>query len=165
MKIVKATPENLPQIMQLVANARQIMRQNGNHTQWTNGYPSEEIILNDIHSEHGFVCVENNEIVGYFCFCKGDNPEPTYKVIENGKWLNNEPYGVVHRLASGGTTRGIAQACFDFCFTQTNNIKVDTNHNNIPMQNFFKKYGFSYCGVIYINDGSPRDAFQMVVTE
>ena len=31
------------------------------------------------------------------------------------------------------------------------------------MQNFFKKYGFTYCGVIYVADGSPRDAFQMVL--
>ena len=164
MKIVKATPEHLPQIMQLVNNARQIMRANGNHTQWINGYPSEEIILSDIRSEHGFLCVENNEIVGYFCFITGNDPEPTYKVIENGNWLNNEPYGVVHRLASGGKAKGVAQACFDYCFTQINNIRVDTNNNNIPMQNFFKKYGFTYCGVIYVNDGSPRDAFQMVVS-
>lgn len=163
MTIEIATPNQLNHIMQVIDDARAIMRKNGNHTQWVNGYPSAEIILNDISLNTGYICLHNNEIVGYFSFLKGNNPESTYQVIENGKWLNNEPYGVIHRLASNGKVKGVAKACFDFCFTQINNIKVDTNNNNTPMQNFFKKYGFTYCGVIYVNDGSPRDAFQMVV--
>mgnify|MGYP001023262533 CR=1 FL=1 len=163
MDIQIATPEHLNKIMQVINDARSIMRENGNHTQWTNGYPSKEIILNDISLNTGYICLHNTEIVGYFSFLKGDNPEPTYNVIDHGKWLNNEPYGVIHRLASNGKVKGVANACFDFCFTQINNIRVDTNNNNLPMQNFFKKYGFTYCGVIYVADGSPRDAFQMDV--
>ncbi len=161
MTIAIAKPEHLNSIMQVINDARKIMRANGNLTQWINGYPSAEVIQNDINQNIGYICLNNTEIVGYFSFLKGDDPEPTYNIIDNGKWLNNEPYGVIHRLASNGTTKGVAQACFDYCFTQINNIRVDTNNNNLPMQNFFKKYGFKYCGVIYVSDGSPRDAFQM----
>ena len=163
MKIRKATTQDLDCIMQVIDAARNLMRTNGNHTQWINGYPSAEVIMNDINQNIGYVCINDTEIVGYFSFLKGDNPETTYNVIDNGKWLNNEPYGVIHRLASNGKVKGVAQACFDYCFKQINNIRVDTNNNNLPMQNFFKKYGFTYCGVIYVADGSPRDAFQMVV--
>lgn len=163
MKIRKATTQDLDCIMQVIDDARKIMRDNDNHTQWINGYPSAEVIMNDINQNIGYVCVDDTEIVGYFSFLKGDNPEPTYNVIDNGKWLNNEPYGVIHRLASNGKAKGVAKACFDYCFTQINNIRVDTNNNNLPMQNFFKKYGFTYCGFIYVADGSPRDAFQMMV--
>ncbi|MDO5635698.1 MAG: GNAT family N-acetyltransferase [Myroides sp.] len=163
MKIRKATTQDLDCIMQVIDAARNLMRTNGNHTQWINGYPSAEVIITDINKNTGYVCVSDTEIVGYFMFLKGNNPEPTYNVIDNGKWLNNELYGVIHRLASNGKTKGIARACFDYCFTQINNIRVDTNNNNLPMQNFFKKYGFTYCGVIYVADGSPRDAFQMVI--
>lgn len=160
MKIEKATAANLNNIMQIIDNARNIMRANGNLTQWINGYPSTEVILKDIDQNMGYICLNDTEIVGYFSFLKGDNPEPTYTLIENGKWINNEPYGVIHRLASTGSVKGVAKACFDYCFTQINNIRVDTNNNNLPMQNFFKKYGFTYCGVIYVTDGSARDAFQ-----
>ncbi len=160
MKICKANPEQLNSIMQVIDDARNIMRTNGNFIQWINGYPSSEVIMNDINQNIGYICLKDSEIVGYFSFLKGDNPEPTYNIIDNGKWLNNEPYGVIHRLASNGKTKGIAKACFDFCFSQINNIRVDTNNNNLPMQNFFKKNGFTYCGVIYVADGTPRDAFQ-----
>lgn len=163
MKIRKATTQDLDCIRQVIDAARNHMRANGNSTQWINGYPSAEVILNDITNKVGYVVDYNNEVVGYFMFLKGNDPEPTYNTIENGKWLNNEPYGVIHRLASNGKIKGVAKACFDYCFTQINNIRVDTNNNNLPMQNFFKKYGFTYCGVIYVADGSPRDAFQMVV--
>lgn len=163
MKIRKATTQDLDCIMQVIDAARNLMRTNGNHTQWINGYPSAEVIQNDIDQNIGYICWNDAEIVGYFSFLKGDNPEPTYNIIDDGKWLNNEPYGVIHRLASNGKVKGVAQACFDYCFTQINNIRVDTNNNNLPMQNFFKKYGFTYCGIIYVADGSPRDAFQMVL--
>lgn len=160
MHIQSATPQDLNSIMPIIDEARGIMRENGNMTQWSNGYPSSEVILNDINNGHGFVCILEDEVVGYFCFIAGDNPEPTYNVIEGGEWLNNDPYGVIHRLASGRKSRGIARAAFDFAFTITGAIRVDTHHDNLPMQNFLKKNGFDYCGVIYVNDGTPRDAFQ-----
>lgn len=160
MKIIKATPNHLNQIMQVIDVARNIMRTNGNTTQWTNGYPSKEIISEDIRNNEAYVCVDNSKIVGYFAFKYGNNPEPTYNVINNGNWLNNNDYGVIHRLASNNKTKGIAKTCFDFCFTIINNIKVDTHKDNIPMKNFFNKYGFKYCGIIYVSDGTSREAYQ-----
>ncbi|MGQ2984119.1 GNAT family N-acetyltransferase [Flavobacterium sp.] len=163
MHIRPATPSDLITIMPIIDDARLIMRENGNLTQWINGYPSTEVILNDIDNGHGFVCISEDEIVGYFCFIAGDDPEPTYNVIEGGAWLNSDPYGVIHRLASGRKARGIARAAFEFAFTKTATIRVDTHHDNIPMQNFLKKNGFEYCGIIYVNDGTPRDAFQKTI--
>ena len=162
MEIKKATPENIDIILTIIEEARSIMRENGNATQWSSGYPSRITILEDILNNNAFVCIADDEIVGYFCFMKGDNPDPNYTIIE-GAWLNNRPYGVIHRLASGRKVKGIAQKAFDFAFTKTNNIRVDTLHENIPMQNFLNKNGFEYCGVIYVSDGTPRDAFQKVV--
>jgi hypothetical protein len=34
-------------------------------------------------------------MVATFCFWQGK--DDTYDYIENGKWLNDKPYGVVHR--------------------------------------------------------------------
>ncbi|RZK04087.1 MAG: N-acetyltransferase [Flavobacterium sp.] len=163
MHIQKATAADLDVILNIIEEARSIMRENGNTTQWTNGYPSSETILKDIANDHSFVCIAADEVVGYFCLMLGDNPDPNYTMIE-GKWLNDDPYGVIHRLASARTVKGIAQKAFDFAFTKTNNVRVDTLHENIPMQNFLKKNGFTYCGVIYVSDGTPRDAFQKVIS-
>lgn len=161
--VKQATCAQLHEVMDVIDQARTIMRVNGNETQWINGYPSSQLILNDIKNNHGYIILNNNEIVGYFTLIIGNDPEPSYHKIEGGNWLNNQPYGVIHRLASTGKVKGIAQACFDYAFTKTNNIKVDTHNKNIPMKRFFEKYGFTYCGTIYVADGSPRDAFHMVL--
>lgn len=159
MEITAATLENLDNIMDVIATARQIMRENGNMTQWV-GYPSIEVIAEDILLNQAFVCWQQDQIVGYFCLIVGDNPDPNYRVIEDGKWLDEKPYGVIHRLASGRQVKGVAQAVFDYAFSIIGNIRVDTHHDNLPMQNFLKKNGFTYCGIIYVNDGTPRDVFQ-----
>lgn len=163
VQIRPATPQDLDNIMSIIDEARQIMRENGNMTQWANGYPSREVIVNDMGNNAAFVCEQENEVVGYFSFLAGKNPEPNYNVIEGGEWLNSNPYGVIHRLASGRKAKGIARAAFDFAFTKTGTIRVDTHHDNVPMQNFLKKNGYEYCGVIYVNDGTPRDAFQKTI--
>lgn len=163
MHIQKATKADTSVILNIIDEARSIMRENGNTTQWTNGYPSSETILEDIANGHAFVCTADGEVVGYFCLMLGGNPDPNYTIIE-GNWLNDNPYGVIHRLASARTVKGIAQKAFDFAFTKTNNVRVDTHHDNLPMQNFLKKIGFEYCGIIYVSDGSPRDAFQKVIS-
>jgi len=160
MEITLSKNSEVDSILNVIELAKVIMINNGNTTQWINGYPSKEIILNDIKNNQGYTISKNNEIIGYFCFLVGDDPEPSYKDIKEGKWLNNNTYGVVHRLASNGKQKGIADACFEFCFSKTSNIKVDTHEKNLPMQNYFRKKGFKYCGIINVSDGSPRMAFQ-----
>ena len=34
--------------------------------------------------------------------------DPTYQQIYEGTWLNNEPYGVIHRLATNGKQKGVS---------------------------------------------------------
>lgn len=45
------------------------------------------------------ICVHENRIVRTF-FSTGDDIEPTYQRIENGKWLSDSAFDVVHHLAS-----------------------------------------------------------------
>lgn len=83
-------------------------------------------------------------------------------MIEDGAWINEEPYGVVHRIASARTVRGAATFCVNWAFRQTGNIRIDTHRDNIPMQNMLKKNGFRYCGTVYLENGEPRIAFQKI---
>lgn len=164
MKIRQTTFDDLKPIMAIYDYARQFMKKHGNPNQWINGYPSEEYIQQEIADGHSYVCEnEQGEIVGTFCFITGE--DPTYTVIDNGKWLNEAPYSVIHRMAANGKEKGIADKCIRWCFEQHHNIRVDTHHDNYVMQNILKKNGFEECGIIYTHNGTPRIAYQKSVSE
>ena len=159
MKIRKSTASDLDAIMKCYDVARQFMRASGNHSQWINGYPSRELVGDDI--AHGLSYVGEDaagEIVMAFAFIIGD--DPTYKIIEDGRWLNNLPYGTIHRLGSNGKHRGILRACVNFCAEAIGNLRLDTHADNKLMRHAAEKLGFKRCGIIYCQDGSPRIAYQ-----
>ena len=158
MEIRKATEEFLDEILKIYARARKFMAENDNATQWGNTYPPPERIKSDIAEGKCHICVEENKILAVFYFAKEE--DPTYKVIEEGSWLNEEPYSVVHRIASSGEKKGAAAFCLNWAFEQAGNIRIDTHENNKPMQGLLKKLDFRYCGRITLADGSPRIAFQ-----
>ena len=87
--------------------------------------------------------------------------DPTYGYIE-GTWLNDAPYGVIHRIAVGESGKGVAAECFAFAETHCTNLRIDTHENNKPMQHVVEKNGFQCRGIIYISDGSPRIAYEML---
>lgn len=155
--------EDLPLVMEIYDYARAFMRANGNVTQWVNGYPSEELIRQEIQDGHSFVCTDGDgEIVGTFCFILGD--DPTYQQIYDGAWLNDEPYGVIHRMGTNGKRKGVAEACLNWSFQHSGNIRVDTHRDNLVMQHILEKNGFKRCGIIYVRDGTERIAYQKIVT-
>lgn len=158
MHIRKANTEDMDSIMEIYAVARRFMQETGNGNQWINDYPSREQIMNDIKKEGCHVCVsEEGEILGVFYF-KVEN-DPTYAKIYDGKWPNDLPYGVAHRMASARKQKGIADFCLGWCFTQCGNMRVDTHHDNKVMQTILRKNGFTPCGTIYIANGTARIAF------
>ena len=104
-----------------------------------------------------YVCTEEEHIAGVFVFFKGE--DPTYRIIREGSWHRNSPYGVLHRVASDGSIKGIARFCFDFAKENCDYLRIDTHKDNIPMQNTLAKNGFCRCGIINTDDGSPRIAY------
>ena len=68
MEIRKAEFADLPRMMEIYAQAREYMRANGNPNQWINGYPSREKIREDIEAGESWLCVEDGQILGVFCF-------------------------------------------------------------------------------------------------
>ena len=158
MLIRKALQGELSAVMEIYDSARAYMRENGNPEQWAGGYPARELIESDIENGFCHVCVEGEEILGVFYYAEGN--DPTYEVIEDGAWLDDAPYGVIHRIAVAARGRGVAAACFDFALARCGNVKIDTHACNLPMQHTLAKNGFSRCGTIYVEDGSPRIAYQ-----
>ncbi len=159
IRIRKGAMADIDAIMSCYDVARQYMRASGNPSQWINGYPSRELVTDDIAKGVSYVGIdENGEIITAFAFIIGD--DPTYSVIEDGQWLNNLPYGTIHRLGSTGKHHGILKVCVAFCMSHIGNIRLDTHADNATVQSAAVKLGFTRCGIIHCTDGSPRIAFQ-----
>ena len=160
MQIRKTTPADFDTVMTIYRAAREFMIASGNPTQWWDGYPPEELIRDDISRGDSFVVVEDGKILAVFLYRAGI--DPTYVNIENGEWLNNEPYGVIHRIAVAEKGRGVASFVFDTVYSWCGNIRIDTHADNRPMQRALEKNGFKYCGIIRIATGDPRVAYQKI---
>ena len=131
----------------------------GNMHQWGEGYPSETVIMVDMEKNSGFVLEDGGKIVGYFAFLP--SPEPTYYNIYKSKWLNDEePYHVVHRIASYPDAHGIFSSIMEYCFSHDPSIRIDTHRDNKIMQHNITKHGFTYCVIIYLASGDEWLAYQ-----
>ena len=80
-------------------------------------------------------------------------------MIEGGQWRSDVPYAVLHRVASDGTTHGVAAAMFAFAKDCVDHLRIDTHQDNLPMQGAIAKAGFERAGIVYVSDGTPRVAF------
>lgn len=160
MQIRKTTLPDLEAVMQIYHVAREFMRENGNPTQWWDNYPPRELIVGDIERGESYVVEENGEILAVFLYKEGI--DPTYVNIENGAWLNDAPYAVIHRIAVAKKGRGVASFVFDTVYGWCGNIRIDTHENNAPMRRALAKNGFKYCGIIHIANGDPRVAYQRI---
>lgn len=104
MTIRKARIEDLDSISEIYLVAKQFMQATGNKKQWAGEYPSGSLIIKDIQDEKQYVCICESRIAGTFYF--NVEEDKTYAEIYEGKWLNDRPYGVIHRLASDGAYKG-----------------------------------------------------------
>ena len=163
MEIRKARMEDLPEIMALYARAREFMVSTGNPKQWAaRNWPPEELIRRDIAGKKCHVCEESGELLAVFFYDFGKNIDPCYAVIEDGGWLNDEPYGVVHRIAAKAGS-GAGKFCINWAFAQCGHLRIDTHADNRVMQKTLQKLGFSRRGVIHVaEDTDPRLAFEKV---
>lgn len=165
MQIRLAKEKDLPQMRTIYNAAKSYMDASGNPNQWAVGYPPEEYLREDIALSRLYVCEEDEALHGVFLFAVMD--DPTYHYIE-GTWLNEEPYGVIHRIASDGVKKGMFRMIVEFCkerMAEQNvaNLRIDTHEDNKTMQHLVEKCGFERCGIIYLANGSPRIAYQLVI--
>lgn len=142
-------------IMDMIDKGRKHI-QEYNIDQWVNGYPSKDVILEDINSEKGYVLIDNNEIVGYYT--KLDYDECYNKI--DGSWTNDSPYVAIHRTVVKYFNKGLGSIMFDEIKKEHKHIRVDTHEGNISMNKCLLKNDFKYCGIIYLKDGNKRNAYE-----
>ncbi len=154
-------PKDFEEIMALYDIGRAYMRKTGNAAQWTNGYPYPSMIQEDIRLGRSYVLEAEGRLQAVFALIWGE--DPTYQKIE-GAWLQDQaPYGAIHRIASRGELPGAGARCIQWCLNLCGDIRMDTHKDNSPMRRLLERLGFSYCGEIICDDGTPRRAYQKVM--
>ena len=159
MRIRNTLETDLEKIGKIYENAKKFMRETGNPNQWNGERPNAQTAREDMEKGVGYVAEDAGEIVAVFMFSQEN--DPTYAKIE-GAWLSDAPYGVIHRIAVAKQGQGIIGYCIDQCFALCQNLRIDTHRDNLPMQRALLKRGFRYCGVIYLENGDERLAYQKI---
>lgn len=167
MEFRLARCSDIDEIMTIIKKAQEFIHSKG-IDQWTNGYPSRDVIKDDIDNGYSYVLEKNNKI--YVTGSVSFDYELTYNDIYEGKWITNDRYSVIHRMAidmdykSSGLSDEFLKNVEDLAKEKNIfSIKIDTHRENKSMQGFFKKNHFIYCGIIYIKDGSERLAYEKVL--
>ena len=118
-------------------------------------------MLDDIQKKQlfGIESEDGSRLCGVFALISGE--DPTYGYID-GKWLSDAPYGAIHRIAGDGTEKGTFKKCLEFARKNYTHLRVDTYKDNYPMQRVIAENGFTYCGIIYLENGDPRLAYEWI---
>lgn len=162
----KATSEDLEFIWTIINQAKAQMERLGS-TQWSKEYPAIETIEADIAREEGYVLCRNGEILTYGVVSFAG--EAAYDTID-GKWSNDLPYLIVHRLAvaehckkQGLALQFMLQAEEIARAKGISNFRVDTKYDNAYMLRLIDKMGFRYSGDVVYRADQHRKAFEKTI--
>lgn len=167
MELRKAVETDVEAIARLYDQARAVLKAAG-VDQWQDGYPDGSDALADIRAGRGYVLTEDGKVVAFACLGFGE--EPTYQRIEQGSWLGQGEYGFLHRVAVDPLAkgRGAAGLFFEELKRQArerglSSVRGDTHRDNLPMQRVMEKSGLQYRGMIHVEDGTERMAFEALL--
>lgn len=167
MQIRLAEERDVAAISALYDEAREALREAG-IPQWQGDYPNAGDARRDIAEGTGYVLEENGEVLAFACLAFG--VEHTYDVIEQGSWQGSGDYGYLHRVAVSGKAKGKGAAglFFEELKRQAKErgvklIRGDTHRDNAPMQRVMAKNGLAYRGIIRVEDGTERLAYEIVL--
>jgi GNAT superfamily N-acetyltransferase len=167
MEFRKAAESDVKRIMAIINQAQAYFKAHG-IDQWQDNYPDPKTIQGDIFSQNGYVLLRDDIIVGTVAV--SFDGEKSYDSIYCGKWISNDKYAVIHRIAVDDNYKGLGLSSVIIKNIEEiglgrglHSIKVDTHKMNASMQRLLLKNGFRYCGVIYLKDGSERIAFEKIL--
>ena len=153
-----AHERDIAQIMDIVRSAQEALAELG-IDQWQDGYPTREVIAEDIARGVGYVATGSNGAVEGYAAIILDG-ESAYAQLSDKEWHTPDRYVVTHRIcvAAKSRRRGIAQELLKYGeeLALANDIKaarIDTHRGNIRMLALLRRLGFEQCGVIHYDSG------------
>ena len=168
----KAVPEDIGRITEITDEARATLKKRG-ADQWQGSYPEPSDFLRDIEKGECYVLEECGNVEGFFTL--SFETLENYENIRDGKWINDQPYCVLHRAAVSMKYRGsgLADRLISFAEKVTAEeygvryLRTDTHRKNKGMQRLLRENGFRYRGNIdvYCEPGhdTARQAYEKVL--
>ena len=167
MEFRKTKKSDIKDVMKIIKQAQKYFKEQ-EIDQWQNNYPNEDIINIDIENDESYVLLKDNEIIATTVI--SFNREKNYETIVDGKWLTDGEYEAIHRIAVTDKLKGYGISNKMIAYAESlcrnrkiKSIKVDTHRDNLSMQALLKKNNFKYCGIIFLEDGAERIAFEKVL--
>ena len=71
-------------------------------------------------------------------------------------------YGTIHRIASDGTMHQVFKKAVDFCSGKCAHLRADNIKIIRLCRRSYLKNGFQETGIIIVEDGTPRIAYEKV---
>ena len=150
-----ANENDILAIMEIINDAKILLKNNG-LLQWnTDSYPNIETIDLDIKLKRLYVYEENKLILG--CEVLMEKPDPNYEKIYDGNWLGENNYISIHRIAvkAGHHGKKIGEKLIYFALEYAKKInfqsvRVDTHKDNLRMRKILENSGFTKCGTIIL---------------
>ena len=169
LTIRKTISADIPSLMEIFDEARETIAKLG-IDQWQNGYPSREIIENDVNDGISYAAELDGALLGTFVMLT--DGEPTYDKIYEGKWLtgSSSDYVAIHRVAIRLSARGsglsgkIIEYAEDFAKSvNRRSLRIDTHEGNLVMRRMLEKNGFTHTGTIYLTSNEKRVAYEKII--
>lgn len=167
MDFRKSTIKDIPSIMGIIKQAQSYFKSK-NIDQWQDGYPNEDSLKGDIENKESYVLIDDDKIIATAAI--SFRGEKTYNKIYDGEWTSNDKYAVVHRVAVGDGYKGQGLSHKIIKFSEEKckengyfSIKIDTHDDNFVMRSMLEKNGFKYCGIILLEDGAERVAYEKIL--
>ena len=170
MEIKLSTIHESDSLMGIFREARETIAALG-IDQWQNGYPSQNIITEDIMLSRSFAVVCDGEVCGTFVMI--NDGEPVYDRIYDGDWKtgnDSRDYVAIHRVAISVKKRGsgISTAIINYAADHARklgraSLRIDTHEGNVVMRRMLEKNGFAYCGIVFLESGDARVAYEKIL--
>lgn len=163
----KARVEDIKKINNIVEDAK-ISLKNDGVDQWQNSSPDMFLLRRQISKDRAYV-LEDKEILAYAYL--SEEYEPSYGPVKS--IMRGRNYYTIHTFCLGKDVRGkgIASKFFNQIIALSkkenkDSLYIDTHRDNFRMRGLIEKMGFSYLGIIYINDNGlvkERLAYELML--
>lgn len=165
--IRRATLADLSNQRDIIIEGKEMLQKLG-IDMWTDDYPSNEELLDDIINESSYVYCEDGKIVATFALYFGI--DPIYEKLENGSWLSQLPYSLLKRIAVSSHMRGkniigkiIDTVGFISAAKGFPSLRLDTHPDNKSMKRAIEKNGYLFTGEL--NTDQTWHAYEKIVNQ
>jgi GNAT superfamily N-acetyltransferase len=155
-------------ILHQIDGCRQQMAAHGSG-QWQGKEPSLATIEEDIFNHRYYVLFEDHQPCGGAALM---NHEPGYDQLLEGKWLNQDPYMVIHRffIAPSFQGRHLSKILLNHLEQQVQrhhirNVRIDTHALNQPMCGLLNRQQYIAVGKAWLPQAGERLVYHKVLGE